>query len=137
MVNLVTELLQHLGLLIHFLPKVLPLVLNALCDHFDLVQVLVLIGQVLPLDLDQLLVVPSLVILDFFVGHLRLVIDAGKARNFLAWHLLGHGLLARSLRPLNQGVNVQGLVLDHFDNGAGRVVYVNVFLASLDQRLLG
>lgn len=137
MVNLVTELLQHLGLLIHFLPKVLPLVLNALCDHFDLVQVLVLIGQVLPLDLDQLLVVPSLVILDFFVGHLRLVIDAGKARNFLAWHLLGRGLLARSLRPLNQGVNVQGLVLDHFDNRAGRVVYVNVFLASLDQRLLG
>ena len=137
MVNLVTELLQHLGLLIHFLPKVLPLVLNALCDHFDLVQVLVLIGQVLPLDLDQLLVVPSLVILDFFVGHLRLVIDAGKARNFLAWHLLGRGLLARSLSPLDQGVNVQGLVLDHFDNGAGRVVYVNVFLASLDQRLLG
>lgn len=137
MVNLVTELLQHLGLLIHFLPKVLPLVLNALCDHLDLVQVLVLIGQVLPLDLDQLLVVPSLVILDFFVGHLRLVIDAGKARNFLAWHLLGRGLLARSLRPLNQGVNVQGLVLDHFDNRAGRVVYVNVFLASLDQRLLG
>ena len=62
MVDLVRNLLDHLGLLSHLHSKVLIFLLNMLHNHLDLIEVALLVVYLLPLELNK------------FVTGLRLVV---------------------------------------------------------------
>ena len=113
MVDLISDFLNQLCLVVDFLAEVLALILETLSYHLDLVQVPFLTCDSVPLNLDQLLVGAPLVILDFFISDVWLVVDPLKPLS----GVLRLQMTRCTLGFLYQVIDVHCLVFDHLDNG--------------------
>ena len=117
MINLVRYLFYHDCLLVHFLLEILVLKLEVFGDHLDLVQVFVLTFNMISLGPDEFLILHAHVVLNFFVGQVRLaVLDGGE---FLGRRIVlcGYHSSLRALCLVNQVLHIGRPFLDQLEHG--------------------
>ena len=125
MVDLVRNLLDHLGLLSHLHSKVLIFLLNMLHDHLDLIEVALLVVYLLPLEPNKLVTSLRLVVWHLLSAQMLVLVPESL-------HLVCHWVIRRSvaLSLFDQVLHICGSFLNDFNDWVSWV-FENFFKASL------
>ena len=132
-VNLVRNLRDHLSLVVDLLAKVFILILDMLHDGLNLVEVAILVGNLLPLQLNQLLARLPLVVLHILIAQPPINMTQ-------SCHLVVHRVAARHGIPLgllDQVLHISRALFDQVKDWVGIVIDFHEFLASFHQFFLG